>query len=94
MVMSDKISPEILIYVQKIRKFFETNEEASQYFNIDDEGDFYGSVIELAKDNLEKYGDPALNIEQFETLKKKEILKINTSAVFLDLKEYGMISLN
>lgn len=65
------ISPEVLIYVQTVKDFFKKNEKAADYFlNNSDEDNFFKHLTEIAQKNYEKDGDPMLNQEQFELLKR------------------------
>jgi len=67
----DKISPEVLIYIQSVKNYFESNIEVKEYFlNNSDEELFYKHMIEIAQKNYTKNGDAILNREQFELLRK------------------------
>lgn len=92
------MSPEVLIYISNIKKFLDTNNEAHQYFlkNIN-EDEFFSKVAELSQKNFDKNGDPMLLRNQFEEI-KTELLKSSNKKIenniFLDLKDFGTISLN
>ena len=62
---------EILVYINKLRKYFETNGEARDYFisNLPEEL-FMDRVIEVAEKNFYEKGDPTLSMPQFEFIKK------------------------
>ena len=49
------ISPEVLIYIQTVRNYFETNKEAKEFFlSNSDEKLFYEHLIEIAQKNFDK----------------------------------------
>lgn len=94
MEMLEKLPPEVLIYIQKIRKFIDRSEESRKYFEIDENPDeFFEKVTSFAKINFEETGDPELTIAQFEKLKPKN-LEPDMYGVFMYLGNYGLISLN
>ena len=67
----DNISPEVLIYLQTVKNYFETNKEAREFFlNNSDEELFYKYMTEIAQKNFEKNGDATLDREQFELLRR------------------------
>jgi hypothetical protein len=67
----DKISAEVLIYLQTVRNYFETNNEAKLYFlSNSNEELFYKHMTEIAQKNYEKNGEATLDREQFELLRK------------------------
>ena len=73
----DKLSPEVLIYLQSVKNYFETNLEAREFFlSNSDEELFYKHMTEIAQKNYEKNGTATLDREQFELL-RKTILAIN-----------------
>ena len=66
-----KISPEVLIYIQSVKNYFETNIEAKEYFlSNSNEELFYKHMTEIAQKNFTKNGEAILNREQFELLRK------------------------
>ena len=68
--MLEKLSPDVLIYIQNVRKYFTRNEETREYFGIDTNGEeFFEKVIELSQKNFEETGAPELSVEQFEEVK-------------------------
>ncbi len=74
----ENLSPEVLIYIQSVKHYFETNKEAREYFlgNADEEL-FYKHLSEISQKNFEKDGEVMLNKEQFELLRKTvSVLKI------------------
>ena len=67
----DKISPEVLIYLQSVKNYFETNLEAKEFFLSDSNEElFYKHMTEIAQKNFEKNGTATLDREQFELLRK------------------------
>ena len=66
-----KLPSEVLIYTQKMKRFFETDSQANKYFLSDIESDvFYKNLTEISLKNFMEKGDPSLDIEQFELLRK------------------------
>ena len=63
-------SPEVLIYLQTLKNYFENNEEARSYFlsNVNEE-DFFNLVGETSERNLKKNSEPQLTKEQLEFLR-------------------------
>lgn len=104
MIMNQsKMSPEVLIYLQTIKQYFNTNEEAQEYFTLDKdkEDDFYTYIAELSQQNFDENGEPELTIFQFEEVKRKMSKlsddvqgDITTTGVFISLGELGYVSLN
>jgi len=93
------MSPEVLIYVQKLKLFMEKSETAREYFNISDKDDvFFDYVLELSQKNFEEHGEPELSLIQIEEIRQK----ISTSTenndeitgIFISLGNMGYISLN
>jgi hypothetical protein len=67
----DNVSPEVLIYLQTVKNYFETNKEAKEFFlSNSNEELFYKHMSEIAQKNFEKKGDATLDREQFELLRK------------------------
>jgi hypothetical protein len=67
----NKISPEVLIYIQSVKNYFETNIDVKEYFlNNSDEELFFKHMIDIAQKNYIKNGEAILNREQFELLRK------------------------
>ena len=66
-----ELSPEVLIYVQSVKNYFDTNKEAGEYFlNGTNEELFFKHLTEIAQKNFSKSGESMLNREQFELLRK------------------------
>jgi hypothetical protein len=61
---------EILVYLQKVKSFLKTNEEASKYFiGESDVDEFYRQLTTVSEKNFETNGQPELTKEQFELLR-------------------------
>lgn len=95
--------PEVLIYVDKVKTFFKVNDQARKYFiNDGDENSFFNYLTEISEKNFEKTGEPELNIEQLELLRKtiiaQKIVKSNyfysEDGTFLFFEDYPPISMN
>jgi hypothetical protein len=101
-------SPETLTYVQTVKNFLKKNESARTYFLTGvDEDTFFEHLSDIAEKNLKSFGDPTLNREQFDLLRKtmKAINVVNLSMdelpeikpedwVFVDHRGFGKICLN
>jgi hypothetical protein len=62
---------EVLVYLSKLKKYFETNKEARDYLINDlPEDIFMERVSEIAEKNFLEKGDPTLSMAQFEFIKK------------------------
>lgn len=98
MEMLEKLPTEVLIYIQKIRKYFTTNEETKEYFQIDKHGEeFFNELIEVSQKNFEEYGAAELSLQQFEDIRSKVVDTFTMYGKFAtleDLGEFGLISLN
>jgi hypothetical protein len=80
-----RLSHEVLIYIQKVKNFFESDIKVREYFLIDVNEDlFYEKIKEIAQDNYEKNGEPILNTEQFESIR----------SIFLSIEENKIINNN
>lgn len=104
-----ELSPEVLIYIQTVKNYLKTNEEARNYFLTGvDEDLFFQHLGEISQKNLDDNGEVMLNQTQFELLKKTLIvLEIatkefepeetpisNEDNIFIDMRGYGKICLN
>ncbi len=93
--MLEKLPPEVLIYVQNVRKYFTTNEETREYFGIDDyEEEFFDTVIEQSQKNFEETGSPELSVNQFEEAKIRSPKTPHMYGVFVSMGDLGLVSLN
>jgi hypothetical protein len=99
----ENISPEVLIYLQNVKNYFNQNIETKNYFiGENDEELFYQYLTEISQKNFETNGEAMLNKEQFELLRKViNIVKITTlkeedlpeDKLFFDT-DFGKICLN
>lgn len=65
------MEPEVLVYLNKLKQYLSTNNEAREYFIGDlDEEVYMEKVTEYAIKNYIEKGDPTLTMEQFEYIKK------------------------
>jgi hypothetical protein len=65
------LSPEVLIYIQSVKSYFDINKEAGEYFlSGTNEELFFKHLTEIAQKNFTKSGEATLNREQFELLRK------------------------
>jgi hypothetical protein len=97
------MSPEVLIYIQKVKKYLENDQEAYQYFleGVNNEK-FFNELGKMAVINQEKNGDPSLNQNQFELVKTlcsstKELEnkdRNDLSTIYLDLGDFGKLYMN
>ena len=93
--MLEKLPPDVLIYIQKVRTHITTNESTMTYFQIDIYGEeFFDGLIEMAKKNFDDTGDPELSMLQFEELKMKVSKTPDLAGVFISLGGLGLVSLN
>lgn len=100
------MSPEVLIYIQKVKTYLQNDDKARQYFLDEvDEELFYQHLIEISQKNFEKDGEPTLTQDQFELL-RKTMKAINASKneknedngvnekIYMRINGYGVICLN
>lgn len=65
-----KLSSEVLIYVQTIKNYLETNQEARDYFLKNADYDlFFDNLAQISEINFQKNGEPQLTQQQFEFLR-------------------------
>lgn len=99
-----KLSPEVLIYIQTVKNYFQTNVEAKTYFlsNMDEET-FYKRLGEISQENFEKEGEVMLTKLQFELLRNSQLIEddidriVNSDTfekIFMDIGKHGKICLN
>jgi hypothetical protein len=96
--------PEVLIYLNTVKKFLKSNQDANDYFlkNVDEEI-FYKYLAEISQKNFEANGVAHLDVNQFELLKKtaaaltiskKSEKELNYNPLFVDVKNFGSFCLN
>jgi hypothetical protein len=96
MVNSKKMSPEVLIYLQSIKQYFNSHVDAQKYFVIEgNEEMFFNDVCEMSQKNFDESGEPELSLLQFEMLKDKISKSLGKNiGAFVLLGQLGRISLN
>lgn len=104
------LSPEVLTYLQTVKNYLKKNDEARRYFlhGVDEEM-FFEHLTEIAQKNFNQLGEPMLNKEQFDLLRKtmKAISIVDKSItdleeeepnpeknIFVDYRGFGKICLN
>jgi len=102
--MVENMSPEVLIYIQTVKQFFNKNEDSKRYFLEDaDEEKFFKYLEEIAQKNFDKNGQPMLSEVQFELLRKtlkviaiskKEYSKEETNNIYMDVPGFDPVCLN
>lgn len=94
-----ELPSEILIYVQKTRKYFNENKEIYDYFLKDvDEELFFKYLAEISEKNYAKTGNPELTKIQFEILNKTVraicVIKKPLDSIWWEDGIFGTICLN
>lgn len=94
---------EVLIYLQKVKNYLKTNDEARDYFigNSDIE-EFYDQLSIISSKNFETKGQPELTPEQFELLRTtikvvsigKQRIFYSEDKLFLYLDDFPGICMN
>jgi hypothetical protein len=97
------MEPEVSIYIQKIKTYLKTSQEAWDYFIGDSDVDrFYEELEVISEKNLETNGHPELTKEQFELLRmaikvdsiKKQRLFYSDDKLFMYLDDFPGICMN
>ena len=104
------LSPEVLTYLQTVKNYLKKNDEARRYFlHGVDEDKFFQHLTEIAQKNFNQLGEPMLNKEQFDLLRKtmkaisivdKSITELEDEEpnpeknIFVDYRGFGKICLN
>jgi hypothetical protein len=96
------MSPEVLVYIQTIKKYFEKNEETKNYFiGESDEEIFFEFLADISQKNYEENKEPMLTQVQFELLRiAMSVNKVmdekpkTDDSPFINIGEYGDICLN
>ena len=85
----NNVSPEVLIYLQTVKNYFETNSETKSYFlSNSNEELFYKHMTEIAQKNYEKNGDATLDREQFELLRRTvAAISVTTTTNRVEIKD-------
>jgi len=102
----NKLFPEVLIYVQSVKNYFQKNDEAREYFIANsDEEQFFKHLSEISQKNFDKNGEVMLDKTQFELLRVTvqaiavvtipiENLPSVEDYIFIDMRGYAKICLN
>ena len=103
----DKLSPEVLIYIQSVKNYFQKNDEAIEYFIANsDEEQFFKHLSEISQKNFDKNGEVMLDKNQFELLRTTTMVitiavkedfpeeKTIEEKIFQDFGGFGKICLN
>ena len=98
--------PDVLTYILAFKDFLKKNEEARTYFiGNTDEDLFFEHFTEIAEKNFKKFGEPQLNKDQLEIL-RKTMLVINVAKkpddeivesdkrIFVEVPNWGTFCLN
>lgn len=87
---------EVLIYVQKVKTYLESNMEAMKYFLGDgDLGEFLKTITDISLENFEKNREPELTIDQFESVRGKNMFgDVSLQTTFISYGDFGLFSLN
>lgn len=99
MVNTRQMAPEVLIYVQNLKSYFNSHEEDQKYFTGGNNVTlFFEQLSEMAQENFEKNGEPHLTVIQFEELRKnqtpEEEKKNEIIGLFISYGAFGRMSLN
>jgi len=94
-----RMAPEVLIYVQNLKLYFNSHEDDQQYFTANKDAKlFFEQLTEMAQKNFEENGEPQLTMTQFEELRKNqtsdEEKKYEMTGIFISFGEFGRMSLN
>jgi hypothetical protein len=66
-----ELSSDTLIYVQSVKDYFKRNQQANDYFLLNNNEEiFFQHLSEIAEKNYKSFNNPTLNREQFELLRK------------------------
>lgn len=93
------MSPEVLIYVQQVKNYFENNEEAKEYFLSNNDVEFFFNQLKtISNKNFIKNGNPQLTLEQLELIRRMSFIVAEKKPIeqnlFMDMGEFGYICLN
>lgn len=93
------MSPEVLIYVQQVKNYFENNEEAKEYFLSNNDVEFFFNQLKtISNKNFIKNGNPQLTLEQLELIRRMSFIVTEKKPIeqnlFMDMGELGYICLN
>lgn len=92
------MNPEVLIYLQQIKRYIENNPSAKDYFIGDSqENVFYEKLKEISLINFKNTDDPKLNKDQLESI-RLSLLQPTTQDVnndlFFEVPGFGLVCKN
>jgi hypothetical protein len=93
------MNPEILIYLQQIKMYINSNQVVKDYFIGEFKEDiFYERLKEVSLINYNNTDDPKLNREQFESIRMSIIVSsrqvVTESELFFEIPGFGSICKN
>ena len=93
------MAPEVLIYVQNLKQYFNSHKEDQNYFTGNKDAElFFKQLTEMAQKNFEENGEPHLAVVQFEELRKNQTpedeKKNEIIGLFISYGIFGRMSLN
>lgn len=97
----ENLPSEVLIYLQKLKSYFNSVDEVRNYFVGDVHIDlFYEKVTKTSQENFQKTGQPMLSVDQFESIRIELMrehfkqIKQLPKEIFVDYKQFGKFYLN
>lgn len=76
------IDAEVLLYIAKLTKYLDTNNNAREHFVADlDVEIFLENVTMIAMRNFEKKNDPTLTMDQFEQIRKSMRMELKKDII-------------
>lgn len=97
----EKLSSEVMIYLQNLKHYFDNNDEVRSYFIINQQDKlFYNQIAKISQLNFNKTGQPMLTVDQFELVRVFLISfgrAVDSTAkgdLFVDYNQYGKFFLN
>jgi hypothetical protein len=93
------MSPEVLMYIQKVKTYFSENDEIRKkhFYTNGNEKDFFEMLEKVAEENFKEKNEPELSIEQFEKIRQVLMGKPPVTLfvmVHIQGDHYGYYSLN
>ena len=95
-------NPEVLIYIERVKRFLKINEDARNYFIVNgNEKKFFDELCKVSENNFKKNGEPELTKEQMESLRVDVVLetvdarpKYRQEGIYFIFNDYPPTSLN
>jgi hypothetical protein len=101
------MNPDVATYVNAFKKLLDNNEKIREYFLADiDEETFFEFFIKIAEKNFKKFGEPQLDKQQLEILRRTvQVQTMNSklpgdlnlhteNRLFVKVPNFGFFSLN